>query len=175
MLEKEVAKLDGQMTLLEQQRLMIESKLRICARHNLIVSDGDIICVQIIITLIASIQDASVFNVLSDASKATEQLNKQLDIDKLEDIKEKLDEQKMDMEEKQQFFIDAGKVEDEDELMDELNELEADMLAAELESVEIGSGAIDSGKLPGIAQPAKPQAAKQSEEDELKALEMMMA
>lgn len=81
----------------------------------------------------------------------------------------------MDMEEKQQFFIDAGKVEDEDELMDELNELEADMLAAELESVEIGSGAIDSGKLPGMAQPAKPQAAKQSEEDELKALEMMMA
>ena len=81
----------------------------------------------------------------------------------------------MDMEEKQQFFIDAGKVEDEDELMDELNELEADMLAAELESVEIGSGAIDSGKLPGIAHPAKPQAAKQSEEDELKALEMMMA
>ena len=31
MLEKEIAKLDGQMTLLEQQRLMIESKLRICA------------------------------------------------------------------------------------------------------------------------------------------------
>ena len=29
MLEKECAKLDGQMTLLEQQRLMIESKLRI--------------------------------------------------------------------------------------------------------------------------------------------------
>ena len=55
---------------------MIESKLRICAIHNLIVSDGDIFCVQIIITLIASIQDASVFNVLSDASKATEQLNK---------------------------------------------------------------------------------------------------
>jgi hypothetical protein len=41
-----------------------------------------------------------VFNVLSDASKATEQLNKQLDIDKLEDIKEKLDEQRLDMEEK---------------------------------------------------------------------------
>jgi hypothetical protein len=44
--------------------------------------------------------------------------------------------------------------------MDELNELEADMLAAELESVEIGSGAIDSGKLPGTTQTAKPQAAK---------------
>ena len=79
------------------------------------------------------------------------------------------------MEEKQQFFIDAGKMDNEEELMDELDELEAEMLAAELESVEIGSGAIDSGKLPGMAQPVKPQAAKQSEEDELKALEMMMA
>ncbi len=40
--------------------------------------------------------------------------------------------------------------------------------------VEIGSGAIEGAK--GQAQPAKPQAAaKQSEEDELKALEMMMA
>ncbi len=50
------------------------------------------------------------------------------------------------MEEKQEFFINAGKVEDEDELMDELNELEAEMAAAELEEVEIGSGAIDAGK-----------------------------
>ena len=74
----------------------------------------------------------------------------------MEDIKEKLDEQRAEMEEKQQFFIDAGKVEDEDELMDELNELEAEMAAAELESVEIGSGAIDSGKVPGHAQPVKP-------------------
>jgi cell division septum initiation protein DivIVA len=75
------------------------------------------------------------------------------------------------MEEKQEFFINAGKVEDEEDLLDELNELEAEMAAAELEEVEIGSGLIHGGKQ---AEPAKPQAAK-SEEDELKALEMMMA
>lgn len=124
---------------------------------------------------IASIQDSSVFSVLGDAAKATEQLNKQLDIDKLEDIKDKLDEQRQEMEEKQEFFINAGKVEDDEELMDELNDLEAEMAAAELESLEIGAGVIDSGKQ-GQGQHAKPQpAAKQSEEDELKALEMMMA
>ena len=77
------------------------------------------------------------------------------------------------MEEKQQFFIDAGKTEDEDELLDELNQLEADMLENEMEQMEIGSGVIDAGK-GKQAQPAKPQAAK-SDEDELKALEMMMA
>ena len=49
------------------------------------------------------------FKALDTASKATEQLNKQLDIDKLEDIKEKLDDQRAEMEEKQEFFIQAGK------------------------------------------------------------------
>jgi hypothetical protein len=64
----------------------------------------------------------------------------------LEDIKDKLDDQRAEMEEKQEFFINAGKVDDEDELMDELNELEAEMAAAELEEVEIGSGIIEGGK-----------------------------
>ena len=50
------------------------------------------------------------------------------------------------MEEKQEFFINAGKVEDEEDLLDELNELEAEMAAAELEEVEIGSGLIHGGK-----------------------------
>ena len=65
-------------------------------------------------------QDASVFSVLSDSTKAAEQLNRQLDIDKLEDIKDKIDEQRQEMEEKQEFFINAGQVEDTDDLMDEL-------------------------------------------------------
>ena len=69
-------------------------------------------------------------------------------------MKDKLDDQRAEMEEKQEFFINAGKVDDEDELMDELNELEAEMAAAELEDVEIGSGIIEGGK--GQAQPAKP-------------------
>ncbi len=47
------------------------------------------------------------------------------------------------MAEKQEFFINAGKNElDEDELMDELNELEAEMAESELEALEIGSAPI---------------------------------
>lgn len=84
-------------------------------------------------------QDASVFSVLSDSTKAAEQLNRQLDIDKLEDIKDKIDEQRQEMEEKQEFFINAGQVEDTDDLMDELNQLEADAAAGELEELNIGS------------------------------------
>lgn len=80
------------------------------------------------------------------------------------------------MEEKRDFFVRAGQIEDEDELMDELNELEAEMAAEEFEGVEIGSGALEYGqanKAPVIAAPAKNKA--QTEEDELRALEQMMA
>ena len=43
-------------------------------------------------SLTASIGDLKVFEALDVASKATEQLNKQLDIDKLEDIQERLED-----------------------------------------------------------------------------------
>jgi Icc-related predicted phosphoesterase len=106
-----------------------------------------------------SISDASVFSALSDASKATEQLNKKLDIDKLEDIKEKLDDQRAEMEEKTEFFMQAANLEDADELLGELDELEAQYAAEELENIEIGSGAINAGK-GGIPEPVKPMKTK---------------
>ena len=87
-----------------------------------------------------------VFSALDVASKATEQLNKQLDIEKLE---ERIEDQKQQMEEKAEFFIQAGKLEDDDELLDELNELEAEDAAKELEEMEIGAGHI-KGKNIGI-------------------------
>ena len=121
--------------------------------------------------VIASIGDLDVFKALDVASKATEQLNKQLDIDNLEEIQERLEDQKQQAEEKADFFIRAGELEDNDELMDELNELEADALANEMESVEIGAGAL-KGKGGAIAQPA---VAARSDDDELKALEAMMS
>lgn len=46
-------------------------------------------------------------------------------IDDMEELKERLEEQKADMEEKNEFFVRAGQMDDEDELLDELNELEA--------------------------------------------------
>ena len=66
-------------------------------------------------------QDSSVFGALSSGAKAIDQLNKGLDIEELVNIKDKLEDQKLDMEEKQEFFISAGQTGDEDELLDELN------------------------------------------------------
>ncbi len=59
-------------------------------------------------SLTASIGDLDVFKALDVASKATEQLNKQLDIDKLEDIQDRLEDQKAQAEEKADFFVRAG-------------------------------------------------------------------
>lgn len=50
------------------------------------------------------------------------------------------------MEEKQEFFVRAGAIEDEDELMDELNELEAQMAEDEFNEVEVGTGAVEYGQ-----------------------------
>jgi hypothetical protein len=79
-----------------------------------------------------------------------------------------------DMEEKREFFVEAGKIEDDEGLMDELDELEAAMAEDEMNAVDIGSGAVEYGKSDPIKQQSKP-AAQQSEEDELKALEALMA
>lgn len=47
-----------------------------------------------------------------------------------------------DVNERQEFFINAGQAEDNDELLDELDELEAEMAGEELD-VEIGAGTVD--------------------------------
>ena len=91
---------------------------------------------------IASVQDTQVFQSLSAGSRAVDQLNKQLDIDQLEEIKDRIEEQNADMEEKREFFVRAGQIEDEDDLMDELNQLEADLAEDELAELEIGSGSL---------------------------------
>ena len=52
-----------------------------------------------------------------------------------------------DMEEKREFFVNAGKIDDEDELMDELDELEAALEEEKFNEIEIGSGAVEYGKV----------------------------
>ena len=89
-----------------------------------------------------------VFSSLSAGSRAVEQLNRQLDIDQLEEIKDKIEEQQQDMEEKQEFFVRAGQIDNEDELMDELNELEAEMAMEDFEGVDIASGSIEANHAP---------------------------
>jgi Snf7 len=114
-----------------------------------------------------------VFSTLNSASKTVDQLNKQLDIDQLEEIKDRLEEQQADMQEKADFFINAGKMDDEEDLMDELNELEAINAEEELAGLEIGANPIKAPQ-PGAAGKVGPSKGK-SEADELRELEQMMA
>lgn len=67
--------------------------------------------------------------------------------------------------------MNAGKVEDEDLLLDELDELEAEMAQAQLEDVHIGVGALISGEKPPIKAQQKPL----NEKEELEALEKLMS
>lgn len=63
------------------------------------------------------------------------------------------------MEEKREFFIQAGKLEDDDALLEELDELEALAAADELNDVEIGAGHIASSNPVGQQEMIKPKAA----------------
>ena len=55
-----------------------------------------------------------------------------MNIDDLEEVNKRIEEYKADMDEKIDFFVSAGRMEDEDELLDELNELEAEIAEDEL-------------------------------------------
>ena len=90
-------------------------------------------------------------------------------------MQDKLEDQRQDMEEKQNFFIQAGKMEDDDELLDELNELEALAAEEELAKEEIGSGhIISTNHNMGTAIGAPTKAPAKSDEEELRQLEAMM-
>ncbi len=88
------------------------------------------------------------YQALHAGQQATEQLNKKVNVDNIEEIFEKLEDQKADHEERADVFIRMANMDNDDDLFDELNELEADAAGKELEELEIGAGAIAS-KNPG--------------------------
>lgn len=49
------------------------------------------------------------------------------------------------MEEKRDFFVNAGKIDDEEDLLDELNELEAEYAEEELAKLEMGDNPLMGG------------------------------
>ena len=70
-----------------------------------------------------------------------------------------------EVKERQEFFINAGGQEDNDELLDELDELEAEMAGEDLD-IEIGAGAVrNEGSGQKNVAPIGRQEAKQDEED----------
>ena len=108
MQEKELAKLDGQSMMLEQQKMMIESA-------NF---------------------DIGVVNTIKDGKNAIGTLNKQMNVDDIADLKEELDDMMAENAERQDYFANIAK-EGEDELKDELDELEALMAEEELKDMDI--------------------------------------
>ena len=64
---------------------------------------------------------------LNQGATAVQQMNKVAGVEKFEDLREKMEENKMDMDERNEFFTDIAN-EDNDDLLDELDEIEADSI-----------------------------------------------
>ncbi len=79
-----------------------------------------------------------------------------------------------DVQERQDFFINAGNQEDNDDLMDELNELEAEMAEDELD-IEIGAGDVLGVEKNRAQQEAPARGRPQAQDNDEDLLAQMMA
>lgn len=111
--EKELAKLDGQQIMLEKQKVMIESA-------NF---------------------DVGVINSISAGKDAINEMNKQMNVDDIAEMKDEMEDLQAEMDERAEFFADVAK-EGEDELLDELDELEALAVEDEMEIASAGAAVI---------------------------------
>lgn len=100
-------------------------------------------------------------------------MNKKLDIDKFEELKDKIEDQAADVQERQDFFVNVGNQDDNDELLDELDDLEAEMAAEDFDGLEIGSGAVKNKEDAVPVQSEKVDSKKQQDEADM--LAQMMA
>ena len=113
MREKEIAKLDGQMLVLQEQQMMIEGA------NN----------------------DQSVVNAMKQGAGAIKELNKQADVDDIAELQDELADMKADADERGEFFANMAQ-EGNDELLDELNELEAFAVEEEMGNMNINNNFI---------------------------------
>lgn len=82
------------------------------------------------------------FEGIKTGAAAVKQMNAKLDVDKFEELKEEIEDQMADVNERQDFFINAGNQDDNDELLDELDELEAEMAAEDFEGMDVADDII---------------------------------
>ena len=145
MYDQEINKLGGMRILMEQQKMAIES----------------------------SMTNQDIFSALSEGATQIESLQNQAGIEKFEDLKDKIEEQ---MQSKQEIdeFLGGIALEDEDELLDELEELEALEAEKDMDLENAGVGAIDIGEGPAPVPVAKIGGKTQEQLEEEK-LEAMMA
>ena len=103
--------------------------------------------------------DVDVVNTLKAGNQAIGTMNKQMDVDSIADLQDDMAENMQEVNERQELFAGAAE-EGKDDLMAELDEMEADALAAELEGMEIP-------KMPKKAQAKAKNAAHIALDDEL--------
>ena len=106
--------------------------------------------------------DVDVVNTLKAGNQAIGTMNKQMDVDSIADLQDDMAENMQEVNERQELFAGAAE-EGKDDLLAELDEMEADALAGELEGMEVGVMPIAAPAQPVAAQPA--QAAQQSDAD----------
>ena len=94
-------------------------------------------------------------------------MNKKLDIDEIADLKDELADMQAENEERQNFFAEAANA-DQDELMDELDALEAENIEEEMEKMDIADDYVAPIINDKVTEEVK-------EADEAKKLEAMFA
>ena len=143
MMEKELAKLEGQSIMLEQQSSQLQS-----AQF-----------------------DQSTFEHMKLGKQTMDEVQKKINIDEMENIKDDIQDQLDQQEEIGKFFAEAAN-QDKDELMDELDEMLAE---EEMAGIQVGDQHIASqNPAAAVSNPAQPEPVSATEDEE-KELAAMMA
>ena len=132
MYEGELTKLDGQQIMLEQQKMTIQST------HA----------------------DVDVVNSLRAGNQAITNMNKNMDVDSIADLQDEMAENMQEIQERNELFSAAAE-ENKDDLLAELDDMEAEALEGELEAMEVGTMPIAA---PAAANPIAAQPAAQNQE-----------
>jgi|LakMenEpi03Aug12_release.lakeMendotaPanAssembly.Ray.scaffolds.fasta_scaffold507540_1 hypothetical protein len=91
--------------------------------------------------------DVGVISSIKSGKDAMKEMNKKLDIDDIADLKDELEDQMAEMNEKNEFFAGIAN-EGNDELLDELNELEALAVEDDLNKMNLPAGKVIPKKQP---------------------------
>ena len=119
MYEGELTKLDGQQIMLEQQKMTIQST------HA----------------------DVDVVNSLRAGNQAIGNMNKQMDVDSIADLQDEMAENMQEVQERQDLFAAAAE-EGKEDMLAELDELEAEALAGELDEMDVVNAPIAQADRP---------------------------
>ena len=119
MYEGELTKLDGQQIMLEQQKMTIQST------HA----------------------DVDVVNSLRAGNQAIGTMNKQMDVDSIADLQDEMAENMQEVQERQDLFAAAAE-EGKEDMLAELDELEAEALAGELDEMDVVNAPIAQADRP---------------------------